>query len=237
MMTTVDLVPDQLWNAIQPLLPPEPPKPKGGRPRVPDRAVLGGIVFMLRAASQAPSTTWSSTAMASRWRRGCRRPTPTTRSCWRPWWTRSRRSRARGAVPAGPANAPPSCTATKPTTPHAAGGHCAGGASCPGSPGAGSSPARSSAAIDGYSSGRWPGWAEDHCMSTSGQLAFAAPRRCTRHDHPRLSAVGRHRRQHPADHHVLARLQNRASQALLGGSEHAVRSGRTQLDVLSRWTR
>jgi transposase len=48
-MTTVDLVPDRLWNAIQPLLPPEPPKPKGGRPRVSDLAVLGGIVFMLRA--------------------------------------------------------------------------------------------------------------------------------------------------------------------------------------------
>jgi hypothetical protein len=31
-MTTIDLVPDQLWNAIQPLLPPEPPKPKGGGP-------------------------------------------------------------------------------------------------------------------------------------------------------------------------------------------------------------
>jgi transposase len=40
-MTTVDLVPDQLWNAIQPLLPPEPPKPKGGRPRVPDPGSAG----------------------------------------------------------------------------------------------------------------------------------------------------------------------------------------------------
>ena len=48
-MTTIDLVPDQLWNVIQPLLPPEPPKPKGGRPRIPDRAVAGAIIFMLRA--------------------------------------------------------------------------------------------------------------------------------------------------------------------------------------------
>lgn len=48
-MTTTGLVPDQLWIAIQPLLPPEPPKPKGGRPRVPDRAVAGTIIFMLRA--------------------------------------------------------------------------------------------------------------------------------------------------------------------------------------------
>jgi transposase len=41
-------VPDALWEAIDPLLPKEPPKPKGGRPRVPDRAVLGGIIFALR---------------------------------------------------------------------------------------------------------------------------------------------------------------------------------------------
>jgi transposase len=42
------LVPDTLWEAIQPLLPEELPKPKGGRPRVPDRAALAGIVFVLR---------------------------------------------------------------------------------------------------------------------------------------------------------------------------------------------
>lgn len=42
------LVPDRLWREIKPLLPPEPPKPKGGRPRVPDRACLTGIVYVLR---------------------------------------------------------------------------------------------------------------------------------------------------------------------------------------------
>ena len=42
------LVPNDLWEAIEPLLPNEPAKPKGGRPRVPDRAVLAGIVFVLR---------------------------------------------------------------------------------------------------------------------------------------------------------------------------------------------
>ncbi len=41
------LVPDELWRAVEPLLPPEPPKPKGGRPRVPDRAALAGIIFVL----------------------------------------------------------------------------------------------------------------------------------------------------------------------------------------------
>ncbi len=43
------LVPDALWNGIEPLFPPEPPKPRGGRPRIPDRASLTGIVFVLRS--------------------------------------------------------------------------------------------------------------------------------------------------------------------------------------------
>lgn len=42
------LLPDDLWAVIEPLLPPEPPKPTGGRPRVPDRAALTGILFVLR---------------------------------------------------------------------------------------------------------------------------------------------------------------------------------------------
>jgi len=40
-------VSDDLWAIAAPLLPPEPPKPKGGRPRVPDRACLTGILFVL----------------------------------------------------------------------------------------------------------------------------------------------------------------------------------------------
>jgi len=42
------LVTDELWDRIQPLLPAEPPKPKGGRPRVPDRECLTGIIFVLK---------------------------------------------------------------------------------------------------------------------------------------------------------------------------------------------
>ena len=42
------LLAEKLWERIQPLLPPEPPKPKGGRPRVSDRQVLTGILFVLR---------------------------------------------------------------------------------------------------------------------------------------------------------------------------------------------
>jgi transposase len=43
------LLPDALWEQVQPLLPAEPPKPKGGRPRVPDRACLTGILFVLKS--------------------------------------------------------------------------------------------------------------------------------------------------------------------------------------------
>ena len=40
---------DALWTRIEPFLPNEPPKPKGGRPRVPDRAALTGIIFVLKS--------------------------------------------------------------------------------------------------------------------------------------------------------------------------------------------
>jgi transposase len=43
------LVSDELWSVVEPLLPPEAPKPKGGRPRVSDRAALTGIIFVLRS--------------------------------------------------------------------------------------------------------------------------------------------------------------------------------------------
>jgi transposase len=41
-------VSDALWEAIAPLIPPEPPKPKGGCPPVPPRKALGGILLVLR---------------------------------------------------------------------------------------------------------------------------------------------------------------------------------------------
>jgi transposase len=44
-----ELVSDELWEIVEPLLPKEPPKPKGGRPRVDDRATLTGIIFVLRS--------------------------------------------------------------------------------------------------------------------------------------------------------------------------------------------
>jgi transposase len=46
------LVSNDLWLVIEPLLPPERAKPKGGRPRAPDRAALAGILFVLRTGIQ-----------------------------------------------------------------------------------------------------------------------------------------------------------------------------------------
>ena len=43
------LLPDDLWETVRPLLPPETPKPKDGRPRIPERAALTGILFVLQS--------------------------------------------------------------------------------------------------------------------------------------------------------------------------------------------
>ncbi len=43
------LLSDDLWLVVHPLIPAEPPKPRGGRPRIPDRQVLTGILFVLRS--------------------------------------------------------------------------------------------------------------------------------------------------------------------------------------------
>src|SRR5687768_13979940 len=42
------LVSDELWEVIEPLLPPKPLKPKGRRPRISNRAALTGIIFVLK---------------------------------------------------------------------------------------------------------------------------------------------------------------------------------------------
>lgn len=43
-----DLMPDELWEEVRPLLPVHPPTRKGGRPRVDDRACLAALVYLLR---------------------------------------------------------------------------------------------------------------------------------------------------------------------------------------------
>jgi transposase len=46
-----ELLPDVFWSEIEPLLPKEPPKPKGGRPPIPNRQALIGIIFILRTGA------------------------------------------------------------------------------------------------------------------------------------------------------------------------------------------
>ena len=65
------LVNDELWAAVEPLLPAEPPKPKGGRPRCDDRTALEGIVFVLRSGipwAMLPREAFGCTGMTC-WRR------------------------------------------------------------------------------------------------------------------------------------------------------------------------
>jgi transposase len=45
----VELLPDDLWKEVEPLIPPRPPHPKGGRPPADDRLCLRGLIFIDRS--------------------------------------------------------------------------------------------------------------------------------------------------------------------------------------------
>jgi transposase len=46
-----ELVSDELWEIVEPLLPEESPKPQGGRPRLDDCAALTSIVPVLKSGT------------------------------------------------------------------------------------------------------------------------------------------------------------------------------------------
>jgi transposase len=48
MIMAKPLLPERLWLLIEPLLPPHPPHPLGGRPFIEDRKVLTALIFVLR---------------------------------------------------------------------------------------------------------------------------------------------------------------------------------------------
>ena len=65
------LLSDELWSVIAPLLPAHRPRPRGGRPPVPDRACLTGILFVLKTGipwEYLPQKMGCSSGM-TRWRR------------------------------------------------------------------------------------------------------------------------------------------------------------------------
>ena len=67
-----ELLPDELWQEIEPLLPPRPPaSPKGGRPPVENRDALRGILFVARSgvAWQMLPTEVFKASGSSCWRR------------------------------------------------------------------------------------------------------------------------------------------------------------------------
>ena len=45
-------IPDELWSIIEPILPPDKPPGANGRPRVRNRTVLNGILYVLRTGCQ-----------------------------------------------------------------------------------------------------------------------------------------------------------------------------------------
>lgn len=51
-LRTIRRIPDDLWLEVQPLLPPEKKPGTNGRPVVPFRKVLDGILFVLRTGCQ-----------------------------------------------------------------------------------------------------------------------------------------------------------------------------------------
>lgn len=46
------LLPDEVWERVKTAIPPEPPKPKGGRPRMDNRKALDAIFYVLRTGCQ-----------------------------------------------------------------------------------------------------------------------------------------------------------------------------------------
>ncbi len=64
-------VSEVVWERAQPLLPPEAPRPKGGRPRRSDQEMLGAILYVLRTGIQwnaLPREIGASTTVYDRFR-------------------------------------------------------------------------------------------------------------------------------------------------------------------------
>lgn len=67
---SAEILPEGLWRVVEPLLPPVKPKPKGGRPPIPNRKALTGILFVLKTGMP-----WEHLPLECGWGSGM--------TCWR----------------------------------------------------------------------------------------------------------------------------------------------------------
>jgi transposase len=117
MTSLVDrLLPEALWQRIQPLLPPPPPRPRGGVPRrVPDRNCVAALIFMARTSTPGACCQPRNWAVAAQppagdgSRSGPRRACSS--SCRRCCWTTS--ARPGGSTWGGSAWTPSACGRSK----------------------------------------------------------------------------------------------------------------------------
>jgi transposase len=67
------LLPEELWQRVQPLLPVPPPRPRGGvARRVPDRNCVAALIFMTRTSTPwalLPARELGCGSATTRWRR------------------------------------------------------------------------------------------------------------------------------------------------------------------------
>lgn len=67
-------VPEELWAVVAPLMPVEEAKPQGGRPRVPNYRIFGGVLYRLRTGCQweaVPRRFGTSSTLQRRFQQWC----------------------------------------------------------------------------------------------------------------------------------------------------------------------
>lgn len=69
MAKSTRLLSDEQWKEIEPLLPQVSPGPKGGRPRMPNRPVLEGILWILRTGARWEDLPPEYPSASTCWRR------------------------------------------------------------------------------------------------------------------------------------------------------------------------
>jgi transposase len=66
---TKRMLTDEQWERIAPYFPEHPPSPKGGRPRVPDRDCLEGILWLIRTGARWQDIPVDLPSGSTCWRR------------------------------------------------------------------------------------------------------------------------------------------------------------------------